>query len=52
MDLNAKEGIALINGTQFITAFGAECVERGRNDNDDDKNDENDVSDVIHSRQK
>ena len=31
LDLHAKEGIALINGTQFITAFGAECVERGKN---------------------
>jgi histidine ammonia-lyase len=26
--LKAKEGLALINGTQFIAALGAECVER------------------------
>jgi histidine ammonia-lyase len=28
LDLNAKEGIALINGTQLITALGAEAAER------------------------
>ncbi|KDR16028.1 histidine ammonia-lyase-like [Zootermopsis nevadensis] len=28
MRLNAKEGIALINGTQLITSLGAEAVER------------------------
>lgn len=28
--LEAKEGLALINGTQLITALGAEAVERSR----------------------
>ena len=28
MDLEAKEGLALINGTQLITSLGAEAVER------------------------
>lgn len=28
MRLGAKEGIALINGTQLITSLGAEAVER------------------------
>lgn len=28
ISLNAKEGIALINGTQLITSIGAEAVER------------------------
>jgi histidine ammonia-lyase len=28
LDLKAKEGLCLINGTQLITALGAEAVER------------------------
>lgn len=31
LHLKAKEGLALINGTQFITALGAEAVERAKN---------------------
>ena len=29
--LEAKEGLALINGTQLITSIGAEALVRGRN---------------------
>lgn len=28
--LQAKEGISLVNGTQMVTALGAEAVERAR----------------------
>jgi histidine ammonia-lyase len=31
IDLGAKEGLAMINGTQFITSLGAESVSRARN---------------------
>lgn len=31
IDLQAKEGLALINGTQFICCLGAEAAIRARN---------------------
>jgi len=31
LELDAKEGLALINGTQFITSLGAEAVSRAEN---------------------
>lgn len=30
LNLKAKEGLALINGTQMITALGAEAIERAK----------------------
>lgn len=31
LKLKAKEGVALINGTQLITSLGAEAIERSKN---------------------
>ncbi len=31
LSLKAKEGLALINGTQLITALGADAIERAKN---------------------